>query len=115
MKIFVFENSQNLFSCGPALWSILVCKIPQLRTAHHISLESRRPEATKNSYYVLSTEGGQKKLSVHGLKYILFELKLPWPMSTISETYNCTHNILELEDVLPNVSFTASETERDYY
>ena len=35
-------------------------------------------------------------------------------MSAISETYNRTHNILELEDVLSNVSFTASETERDY-
>ena len=36
-------------------------------------------------------------------------------MSAISETYNRTHNILELEDVLPNVSFTTSQTERDYY
>ena len=36
-------------------------------------------------------------------------------MSAISETYNHTHNILELEDVLPNVSFTASKTERGYY
>ena len=35
-------------------------------------------------------------------------------MSAISEIYNRTHNVLELEDVLPNVSFTASETERDY-
>ena len=45
----------------------------------------------------------------------MLELKVPWPMSAISETYNRTHNILELEDVLPNVSFTASETERGYY
>ena len=36
-------------------------------------------------------------------------------MSTISETYNRTHNILKLEDVLPNVSFKENETERDYY
>ena len=36
-------------------------------------------------------------------------------MSAISETYNRTHNFLELEDVLPNMSFTASETERNYY
>ena len=36
-------------------------------------------------------------------------------MSAISETYNRTDNILELEDALPNVSFTVSETERDYY
>ena len=43
----------------------------------------------------------------------MLELKVPWPMNVISETYNCTHNILE--DVLPNVSVTASETERGYY
>ena len=36
-------------------------------------------------------------------------------MSAISEGYNHTHNFLELEDVLPDVSFTASETEWDYY
>ena len=45
----------------------------------------------------------------------MLEFKKPWPMSAISETFNRTHNILELEDVLPDVSFTASETERDYY
>ena len=31
------------------------------------------------------------------------------------ETYNRAHNILEIIDFFPNVSFTASETERDYY
>ena len=36
-------------------------------------------------------------------------------MIAISETYNCAHNSLELVDILPNVSFTTSETERDYY
>ena len=36
-------------------------------------------------------------------------------MNGISETYNRTHNILKLEYVLPNASFTASETEHDYY
>ena len=35
-------------------------------------------------------------------------------MSAISETYNHGHNIFELVDVLPYVSFT-SEMERDYY
>ena len=34
-------------------------------------------------------------------------------MSVISETYNCVHEILELVDILANVSFTTSETERD--
>ena len=42
-------------------------------------------------------------------------LKVSWPMSAISETYNRTHNILGLEDPLPNDSFTASETLRNYY
>ena len=32
-------------------------------------------------------------------------------MSAISEIYNCAHNILELVDILPNVSFKASETD----
>ena len=36
-------------------------------------------------------------------------------MNAISETYNRSHKILELVDILPNVSFTTSETERDYY
>ena len=36
-------------------------------------------------------------------------------MRAISETYNCAHNILEPANILPTVSFTASETERDYY
>ena len=50
---------------------------------------------------------------VNKKKYTLLELKVPLPMSAISETYNRTHNILELVDILPNVSFTASETEHD--
>ena len=36
-------------------------------------------------------------------------------MSAISETYNRAHNISELVDIFPNVSFAASETKRDYY
>ena len=36
-------------------------------------------------------------------------------MSAISETWNCAHNTLRLSDILPNVYFTVSETERDYY
>ena len=45
----------------------------------------------------------------------MLELKVPLPMSAISETCSRTHNILELQDVLPNVSFTENETERGYY
>ena len=48
-------------------------------------------------------------------KYISLELKVPRHVSVISETYNHVHNILELADILPNVFFTTSETERDYY
>ena len=36
-------------------------------------------------------------------------------MSSISETYNRVHNILELADIFSNVSFKTSETERDFY
>ena len=36
-------------------------------------------------------------------------------MSTIFETYNHTHNILELLDIFLNVSFITSEMERDFY
>ena len=36
-------------------------------------------------------------------------------MSAIFEIYNRAHNIFELADILPNVSFAASEMERDYY
>ena len=35
-------------------------------------------------------------------------------MIDISETCIRTHDILVLVDILPNVSFTASEKERDY-
>ena len=48
-------------------------------------------------------------------KYVLFELKVPWPTNAISETYNRAHTIVELVDILPNVFFTTSETELDYY
>ena len=36
-------------------------------------------------------------------------------MSAISENCIRAHNILELVDIFPNVSFATSETERDYY
>ena len=36
-------------------------------------------------------------------------------MSAISKNCNRAHNILELAEILPNVSFTTSETKRDYY
>ena len=49
------------------------------------------------------------------MKYILLKLKVPWPMRAISETYNRDHNILELVDISWNISFTASETDVDYY
>ena len=36
-------------------------------------------------------------------------------MSVISETYNPAYNILENVDIVPNISFTTSETGYDYY
>ena len=36
-------------------------------------------------------------------------------MSATSEIYNHAHNILKLVDILPIVSFTTIETERDCY
>ena len=41
------------------------------------------------------------------------ELKVPWLKSVIFKVYNCAHNIFELVDILPNVSFTTSETDCD--
>ena len=41
-------------------------------------------------------------------KYTVLEWKVPWPMSTISETYNCAHSILELADILLYVYFTTN-------
>ena len=75
--IFIFENDQNSFSPPPPLpisplWSIVVKyfnfeqKLP-IGTVHHIFLESRHPEVTKNSYYVLYPKGRQKKVSANRL------------------------------------------------
>ena len=46
-------------------------------------------------------------------KYILLELKAPLPIRAISETYNRGHDILEILDIIPNVSFTTSKMESD--
>ena len=60
--VFVFENSQNSFPCGPAFglfWSVKYINLGQkLSTwaAHHTFVESRHPEVYKNLYYDLSTE-----------------------------------------------------------
>ena len=35
-------------------------------------------------------------------------------VGVISETYNHAHNILKLVDILPNISFSTSETKHDY-
>ena len=55
---FVFEKSQNSFSCGLPFSSFWCVKYPNFRqklpvqTAHHNFLESTQPEVTKNPYYV---------------------------------------------------------------
>ena len=65
--IFVFESSQNLFSCGLSIgpsWSVKYLnfglKLP-IRTAHNTFLESGHPEIAKIPYYVLSPRGEPKK------------------------------------------------------
>ena len=78
--IFVFENSQNSFSCcspfGP-FWSLKYLsfgkKLP-IRTTHHTFIESRHPDTTKNRCYVLYPMGSQKKVSADRL--FLFHLKI---------------------------------------
>ena len=64
--IFVFEKSQNLFSCGPSFGPFLSIKylnfgqkLP-IWTTHNAFLESRHPDVTKNLYYVLSAKRSQK-------------------------------------------------------
>ena len=84
--IFIFENSQNSFSCGPhfgPFWSVKYLNFGQelpSQSTHHIFLESRHAEVTKNPYYVLSPKWGQIKVSAHGLlclhTKIHFSLKL---------------------------------------
>ena len=46
------------------------------------------------------------------MKYIFLKIIAAWSMSANSEVYNRGHKIFE---ILQNVSFTRSETERDYY
>ena len=51
-------------------WSVKYLNFQQelpIWTAHPIFLESRRPEVTKNPYYVVSPKGNQKKVSADGL------------------------------------------------
>ena len=71
--IFIFENGQISFSCGPLFglfrsvkYLNFEQKLPS-RTAYQIFLESRHREVTKNPYYVLSPKGSQKKVSYNGL------------------------------------------------
>ena len=49
------------------------------------------------------------------MEYLFLELKVPSPISVISETYNRAFNIFELVGMLPNGSLTASETVGDSY
>ena len=80
--VFLFENSQNSYSCGPPfgpLWSGKYHNLGQklaILTAHHTFLESRHSEVTKNPYFVLSPRGSQKKVSTHGIT--LENVKLQW-------------------------------------
>ena len=51
-------------------WSVKYLNFGQkllIQTTHHTFLEIRHAEVTKNSYYLLSSKGGQKKVSAYGL------------------------------------------------
>ena len=71
--IFVFENSQNSFSCGHPFGPFRSVKhlnfgrkLPIQKT-HHTFVENRHPEVTKNPCYVFPLKVSQKKVSAHGL------------------------------------------------
>ena len=59
-----------MWSLFGSFWSVKYQMLP-IRIAQHTFLESRHPEVTKNSYYVLSSEGQSKKVSAHGLTVII--------------------------------------------
>ena len=71
-----------------SLWSILRSvkylnfdqNLP-IWTAHHAFLESKHPEVTKNPYYVLFPEGGQKEVSGHGL-HVIIKIHVMWSSSS---------------------------------
>ena len=58
--IFVFENSQNSFSCCPPFdpfWFVKFCNSQQklpIWKVHHTFIESKHPEVAKNPCYLLS-------------------------------------------------------------
>ena len=67
--IFVFENSQNSFSCGPPFgpfWSVKYLnvweKLP-IWTVHHTFQESRHPEFTKIHIMFCALKGAKRGIS----------------------------------------------------
>ena len=54
------------------------------------------------------------KKNLTRIVYFLLKNLTPWPISDISEPYNCGNNIMELFDILTNISFATSERECDY-
>ena len=79
--IFVFENNQYSFSCGPPFGPF--CSVKYLNfgqklpiwTAHYTFLECRHPEVTKNSYYVLFPKECQKRYQL--MDYLYHHLYIP--------------------------------------
>ena len=84
-SIFLFENGQNPFCCGPSFvpfWSVKYINFGQklpIRTAHQFFLESRHPEITKNPYCFVPRVQ-PKKGSGHGLNYVCRFSKRSHPM-----------------------------------
>ena len=76
---FRYLKGQNSLSCAPSppppfspLKYLNFGEKLLMRTANHTLQESRHPEVTKNQYYILSSEGRQKKLSARGLLWSVF-------------------------------------------
>ena len=79
--IFMFENIQSSFWCGPPFapfWSVKYLNFGQklpIPTTHHTFVEWKHPEVTKNPYYVLSPECSHKKVSAHGLILLVLQMQ----------------------------------------
>ena len=78
--IFVFENGQNSFSCGPPFgpfWSAKYLNFRQklpIRTARHTFVKSRNPEVTKNQYYVFSWGESKKWYQIMDYRALSIEI-----------------------------------------
>ena len=108
--IFVFENSQNSFSCSfpfGSFWSVRYLNLGQklpIRTTNHTFIESRHPEGTKNPYYVLYTEWSQKKGISSWTMTELFRKVGKW-RQTYKQTSSTIHKSNDVSNVLRSKNY----------